>query len=175
MNASTKTCSTCKTENTPDSLACRNCGAWLDENPTNVVAIPDAGSPVNAPIQGVESFIDTALIPEDGVGIYIAGAPKPLYLHIHNELIIGRQADATLQAILDLSDLDAFAMGVSRRHAKIQRSASGFEIVDLGSRNGTWLNAERLTPNKPYPFTSGSQVRIGQMRLLVVYQSRLSR
>ena len=73
--------------------------------------------------------------------------------------------------VLDLTDLNAANLGVSKRHAMIRRSGSGFEVLDLSSRNGTWLNAERLVPNRPYPFASGSQIRIGQMRLLVVYHS----
>jgi pSer/pThr/pTyr-binding forkhead associated (FHA) protein len=90
-------------------------------------------------------------------------------VHIYKELVIGRPSEATLEATLDLSDLNAAQMGVSRRHAKIRRTESGFEVIDLSSRNGTWLNAERLVPNKPYPFASGSQLRLGQMRLLVFY------
>jgi pSer/pThr/pTyr-binding forkhead associated (FHA) protein len=62
-------------------------------------------------------------------------------------------------------------MGVSKRHAMIRRNESGFEVLDLSSRNGTWLNAQKLVPNKPYSFPSGSQLRMGQMRLLVVYRS----
>jgi hypothetical protein len=124
----------------------------------------------NPQVGNVESFMDVALIPENGVGIHVAGAPKPYYVHMYKELILGRTADATLEAVLDLSDLNAAEMGVSRRHALIRRTESGFEVVDLGSRNGTWLNAERLVPNKPYPFPSGSHLRIGQMRLLVIYR-----
>jgi pSer/pThr/pTyr-binding forkhead associated (FHA) protein len=164
-----KTCPVCKIENDAAALECRNCGAILNDFPTDVVAIPDLGGQTNAPAQDLAAFIDTSLIPEDGIGIYVAGAPKPYYLYIYKEMIIGRPVDATLESVLDLSERGAYAMGVSRRHAKITRTATGFEVMDLGSRNGTWLNTERLTPNKPYPFASGSQLRIGKMRLQLVY------
>ena len=170
MSPSEKFCPICKHKNAYTALACINCGALLEENPTNVVAITTGGLP-NA--ENVGSFIDMALVPEGGVGIYIAGAFKPYYVHIYRELIIGRQADATLEAVFDLSDLDGFNMGVSRRHALIRRTESGFEVIDLSSRNGTWLNAERLVPNKPYPFASGSQLRVGQMRLFIMYHTVL--
>jgi len=139
----------------------------LNDFPTDVIAIPDLA---NTPAPEVDSFIDTSMIPEDGIGIHVAGVPKPYYLNIYKELIIGRPTDATMEAVLDLSELGAYTMGVSRRHAKIRRTATGFEVMDLGSRNGTWLNAERLIPTRPYPFVSGSQLRIGKMRLLLVYQ-----
>jgi hypothetical protein len=132
---------------------------------------PELGGQPSAPVRHVEPFVDVELIPEDGVGIHVAGESTPHYLHIYKALIIGREADAPLESVLDLSALNAANLGVSRRHAMIRRTESGFEVLDLGSRNGTWLNAERLIPNKPYPFASGSQLRIGQMRLLVVYHT----
>jgi hypothetical protein len=172
LNTSEKRCSICGNENEDTASVCSHCGASLEENPTRIVAIPEhIGGQANAPAEPVESFIDVALIPEGGVGIYVAGAFKPYYVYIYKELIIGRTAEATLEATLDLSDLDGFNTGVSRRHAMIRRTDSGFEVLDLSSRNGTWLNAERLVPNKPYPFASGSQLRIGQMRLLVMYHT----
>lgn len=168
MNTSRTICPVCKSENDAAVLECRHCGALLNDFPTDLVAVPDLA---NMPAHEVETFIDSALIPEDGIGIHVAGALKPYYLTIYKELIIGRPVDATLDAVLDLSELAAYAMGVSRQHAKIRRTEAGFEIMDLNSRNGTWLNAERLTPNKAYPFASGSQIRIGKMRLLIVYRS----
>lgn len=171
MATSAKICPICKNENVETASVCGHCGALLDANLTNLVALTEnIGGQAGAPVENPESFIDVTLIPESGVGIYVAGVSKPYYLHVYKELIIGRTSEA-LEATLDLSDLDAFNMGVSRRHAVLRRTESGFEVVDLSSRNGTWLNAERLIPNKPYPLTSGSQLRIGQMRLLVMYHS----
>lgn len=125
--------------------------------------------PVIAPARNVDSFIDVELIPENGIGIHVAGGFEAYYVAINKELILGRQADTTSESALDLSEMGAYGMGVSRRHAMIRRTASGYEVIDLSSGNGTWLNAERLVPNKPYSFPSGSQLRMGQMRLLIVY------
>jgi FHA domain len=170
VNTSARICSVCNNENDESAVVCTHCGAWLEENPTRIVAIPENfPSPSPAPVDHPESFIDMALIPEGGVGIHIAGQFKPYYVHIYKELILGRSSEATLEAVLDLSDANAANLGVSRRHAMLRRTANGFEIVDLASRNGTWLNAERLVPNRPYPFASGSQLRMGQLRLLIMY------
>jgi len=170
MSISEKICPICNQANPETSSVCGNCGAWLDEvNPTKLVAVPDLSGQDRASIVQSQSFIDMASIPEDGLGIYVAGEPKPFYVPVYKKLLLGRGPDSTLDAVLDLSDLNAANLGVSRRHAMIQRNATGFEVVDLTSRNGTWLNAERLTPNKSYPFPSGSQLRIGQMRLLIMY------
>ena len=85
------------------------------------------------------------------------------------ELIIGRKTEAALEIFLDLAGIDAFNLGISRRHAMLRRKESGYEIIDLASTNGTWLNNERLVPNKPYLLTSGSQVSVGRMRFFVLY------
>ena len=172
MNASKKICPVCKSENEVSALECQNCGALLNDFPTDVVSVPDLANP---PIQNEASFIDTSLIPEDGIGIHIPGAPKAYYLHIYKELIIGRPADATFDSVLDLSELGAYAMGVSRRHVKICRTSTGFDVVDLGSRNGSWLNTQPLIPNKPYPLARGSELRLGKMRMLVVYHPTANR
>jgi len=53
---------------------------------------------------------------------------------------------------------------VSRHHARISKSNSGFLIEDLGSRNGVFLNDERIAA--PCPLTNGSKVCIGPYTLV---------
>src|SRR5262245_26577169 len=170
VNTSGKLCPICNNENDETAVVCKHCGAWLEENPTRIVAIPETvASPTTAPADHPESFIDMALIPEGGVGIHVAGEFKPYYVHVYKELIFGRTSEATLEAVLDLSEANPANMGVSRRHAMLRRTATGIEVVALANRHGTWLHAERLVPNRPYPSASGSQLRIGQLRLLIMY------
>jgi len=95
----------------------------------------------------------------------------PYYLSFDKELIIGRQAGTPLEAVLDLSLLNAFDLGLSRRHAMIRRTDSGFDVLDLASRNGTWLNAKQLIPHQPYRLVSGSQLRLGRMQLFIVFHA----
>ena len=61
-------------------------------------------------------------------------------------------------------------MGLSRRHVVIRRTDEGYQLLDLGSVNGTWLEEERLVPHQLYPLPSGSHLRLGRMRLLVLYR-----
>jgi len=108
-----------------------------------------------------------------GIGIQVADEPMPIYVPVRNELVIGRTTEYVPPAddFLDLSNLKAGDFGVSRRHVMIRRIESGYEVVDLSSRNGSWLNEDRLVPKKPYPLPSGSILRIGHMRLLIMYHS----
>lgn len=50
--------------------------------------------------------------------------------------------------------------GISRVHVEIVEISSGYEIRDLESRNGTFLNNELLIPNKLYPITDGDILKI---------------
>ncbi|WP_417220602.1 FHA domain-containing protein [Arthrobacter sp.] len=51
---------------------------------------------------------------------------------------------------------------VSRKHAEFRRDGSGFQIVDSGSLNGTYVNGDRVDAVR---LRTGSEVRIGKFRL----------
>lgn len=51
---------------------------------------------------------------------------------------------------------------VSSRHAEIRPVGGGqYQIVDLGSRNGTTVNGIRLTPNEPRPLAPDDLIGVG--------------
>jgi hypothetical protein len=54
---------------------------------------------------------------------------------------------------------------VSRSHAKIESSASGFVLKDSGSLNGTYVNNSSVTEHVLH---SGDQIQIGKFHLLFV-------
>jgi pSer/pThr/pTyr-binding forkhead associated (FHA) protein len=51
---------------------------------------------------------------------------------------------------------------VSSFHARIDRSADGFVLVDLKSRNGSFVNGKRITHGV---LATGDEVRLGTARL----------
>jgi uncharacterized protein YkwD len=55
---------------------------------------------------------------------------------------------------------------VSRRHATITRKAGGFELADLGSTNGTFVNGNRAS--KPVALKPGDEIRFGSVRFAFV-------
>lgn len=72
----------------------------------------------------------------DAVLIIIRGTPQgKKYVLDKEEMFIGRDKDTQIQ----LNDTN-----VSRKHAVIRKTASGYTIQDLQSRNGTFLNDIRL-------------------------------
>ncbi len=62
---------------------------------------------------------------------------------------------------IDLNDLD-ISKRTSRRHAMIQFQNDVFLISDLNSRNGTFLNGQRLLPQKTYVMNSGDILEAGK-------------
>jgi len=61
------------------------------------------------------------------------------------------------------SDIFLDDVTVSRRHAEFRRTADGFEVADIGSLNGTYVNRE---PIEVSPLTNGDEVQIGKFRLV---------
>jgi pSer/pThr/pTyr-binding forkhead associated (FHA) protein len=53
---------------------------------------------------------------------------------------------------------------VSRHHAELTREGGRLEVRDLGSRNGTWLNAARVTSG---PVAAGDELAFGAVQLEV--------
>ncbi len=104
--------------------------------------------------------------------MYLAGTSDPVFLSSEKEFVIGRKVEeeGTTEAFLDLARSGGYQMGLSKRHAVIRRAEHGYEVIDLSSRNGTWLNEDQLIPDKPYPFASGSQLRLARLRLFVMYR-----
>ena len=61
------------------------------------------------------------------------------------------------------SDIFLDDVTVSRRHAEFRRSEEGYEVVDVGSLNGTYVNRE---PKNTSSLANGDEVQIGKFRLV---------
>ena len=61
------------------------------------------------------------------------------------------------------NDISVSDPKVSSFHARIDRSPDGFVLVDLGSRNGTFVNGKRIESGI---LKTGDEVRLGTARLL---------
>jgi hypothetical protein len=67
---------------------------------------------------------------------------------------------------IDLADLDP---GVSAVHAVlVARSDGGWDLVDLGSTNGTTLAGGRIAAHVPVPLADGTVVRLGAWTTITV-------
>jgi hypothetical protein len=109
-------------------------------------------------------------IPENGIAIYLTNHERPFDVRTDDDFIIGRKMGETLIKVVDLTPFNAYAMGISRQHVRIQRRENSYQVIDLGSTNGTWLNGERLPPDQPVPLPNPAQIQLAKMRLFTIYR-----
>ena len=72
------------------------------------------------------------------------------------ETSIGRQGD---------NDVLLDDVTVSRKHANIRRAGDRFELIDLGSLNGTYVNNNSIARAT---LTSGDEIQFGKFHMLFV-------
>lgn len=65
---------------------------------------------------------------------------------------------------LDSNDVVVEAEGVSRVHAVFERFGDAWCVRDLGSRNGTFVNGDRIIGE--HALHSGDEILLGRLRLL---------
>ena len=134
----------------PGDRFCRVCGAPVAHDVTSVGltgpgssgSLPPVGSGV-APDLGPGEAV---LVVQRGMG---AGAS---YLLVGDIVTAGREED---------SDLFLDDVTVSRRHAELRRSETGWLLRDIGSLNGTYVNRQRI---EEVPLQAGDEVQIGKYR-----------
>ncbi|HXQ33000.1 MAG TPA: FHA domain-containing protein [Anaerolineales bacterium] len=174
MDIFEKFCPVCKQKNDLEALVCMRCGSALETYAMNETEITRTTEVQTRVVERMgELLINEALTPVGGIAMYLAGTSDPVFLSSEKEFVIGRKVEeeGTTEAFLDLAKLGGYQMGLSKRHAMIRREVNGYEVIDLSSRNGTWLNDDQLIPNKPYSLASGSQLRLARMRLFVLYRT----
>ena len=171
MTVTEQTCPVCKNKNELEAVVCEYCGAALED------PFMDPGAKTKTtdmPALAPESFrawsVNEAAVPQGGIAVYVEGATDPAHIDLTGEFVMGRKVTTTSEGLLDLSPLGAYHLGVSRRHVVIRRIEHGYEVVDLGSVNGSWLNDEKLVPHKSYSLPSGAHLRLGRLRLFVRYR-----
>ena len=173
--SSGKFCPVCKHKNEPGAMVCAYCGSSLEfsqESPAIIQRVNRKGEETNVlPELTEEAFQKAIKPPKEGIAIYVKGYVAPVGVRKEREFTLGRllTGDA-VEAFVNLEPLSGYENGVSRRHALIRRTNHGYDILDLGSINGTWLNNKRLIPEKPYPLDNGAQIRLGWLQIFVIYQ-----
>lgn len=101
----------------------------------------------------------------------ISESATPLLLSLSDKALIGRR-DPAIQAVpeVDMTPYGGYQMGISRRHAIMNVRGGRLELMDLGSRNGTYVGGKRLTPHQPQVLRDGDEIRLGKIVLHVYFQ-----
>jgi pSer/pThr/pTyr-binding forkhead associated (FHA) protein len=100
-----------------------------------------------SPTATVDRLVSVVVMSSEGVvSVHRAGAP----------IVVGRDTACDLVLADDAT---------SRRHARLTPHATGIEVTDLDSRNGTFVNGHPVRRAAAQP---GGLIRIGSFLLLVV-------
>lgn len=81
------------------------------------------------------------------------------------EVIIGR-THGDIRVDINLGPYGAASAGVSRKHARLLRRDNYWQLEDLGSLNGTYVNDVKLKAQSPFPLKSGDIIRCGHLSLI---------
>ena len=148
-------CNRCGHRNPGNSNFCSSCGAPLPTRGDDHTVTLAPTDEISDPTEEVNIALDE--IPT-GAGVLLVkrgpGAGSRFVLDT-DSTSAGRHPD---------SDIFLDDVTVSRRHAEIVRSSSGFAVRDVGSLNGTYLNRERI--ERDAPLVNGDELQIGRFKLV---------
>ena len=167
-----KFCPSCKLRNRADAAICEHCGKSFESTPHKNSTSRDAEWVTKYLNEDLDEKVEkvSKKAPAEGIAIYLLDQTQPVEIRPEDEFFIGRLTEETKEKVVDLTSYNAFDMGVSRRHLMIKRAGKGYNAIDLFSTNGTWVNEVNLVPQSPFPLKSGSQIRLGKMRIFIVFQ-----
>jgi hypothetical protein len=168
-----KFCPACKMRNDTNAVTCNFCGVPFEITSTGPITtttkMPTVSLRTTVENDGLlDQYVRE--IPSDGMAIYRANFMYPFAVRQDKDFIIGRKADGAPDNLMDLAPLEGYIMGVSKQHVRIQGIENGYQITDLGSTNGTWVNDVRLVANQPAVLPNAARVRLGRMELYFIYR-----
>jgi hypothetical protein len=123
----------------------------------------------DSPAGALDEFLATVAASDRSIIEEIAQSQDKAMLIINRGSNLGSRFLITSQgaSIGRSSSSDVFLddVTVSRSHAKIESTSSGFSLKDSGSLNGTYVNNSSVTEHVLH---SGDQIQIGKFHLLFV-------
>ncbi|WP_182347404.1 oxoglutarate dehydrogenase inhibitor Odhl [Tomitella gaofuii] len=112
--------------------------------------VDGSGQAAEAPVSGVEG------LPQGAALLVVKRGPNAGSRFLLDQ-------DATSAGRHPSSDIFLDDVTVSRRHAEFRKHGDGYQVVDVGSLNGTYVNRE---PVDSAALANGDEVQIGKFRLV---------
>jgi 3',5'-cyclic-nucleotide phosphodiesterase len=91
------------------------------------------------------------------------GSVKPTVFSLHDEVVIGRDQQDSLDSENFLCIPDHT---VSRRHARIRRRGDMYFVEDLHSYNGTFVMGKRIKPGSWQPLHDGEEFSVASVQVV---------
>jgi len=167
-NASWVSCSNCGKKNRTSDVFCYACGHMLEMPPGEFDTrhFEDADNSLfSADYFGQESIMI----------LHFRDANFDFELRpqlSNHEVIVGRSTDhSAMSPDVDLAELNAAELGVSRLHLSMMHEAehNAIRIYDLGSANGSYINGQKLHPKEVRMLRSGDELRLGKLVINITF------
>ena len=159
-------CTACGKQNPDDARFCAQCGTRLHAGEDTGASPVETTATITFGAPDQRESSDRQLSPVDAAAV--DALPEG-----HALLVVQRGPSAGSRFLLDVDvvgagrhpDSEIFLddVIVSRRHAEFRRTASGYDVSDVGSLNGTYVNRDRIDSVR---LTDGDEVQIGKYRLV---------
>ena len=153
------TCDACGHRNEAGARFCSSCGVQLAEDPdrTTISYTPAEGG-ASGPASDEPVSVDLGdVAPGTGVLLVTRGQKAGTRIVLDQDTTTaGRHPD---------SDIFLDDVTVSRRHVEIVRDGDAYQVSDVGSLNGTYLNRERV---ESAALADGDVLQVGKYKLLFV-------
>jgi FHA domain/zinc-ribbon domain len=150
-------CNNCGHRNSLGSSYCSSCGAVLERGSNDHTTITfHPVTPVDPNDVDLTSVNDALSSPIAVLVVRQGPKSGSRYAIDSPRTTVGRHPE---------SDIFLDDITVSRRHAEIIQVGQGFEVVDTGSLNGTYVNKDRIDRAA---LSSGDEVQIGKFKLVFV-------
>lgn len=150
-----KNCPACKSELDDDSLYCDQCSYELKVCPQcNLLGRGKRCAQCGA-------VLITLSKPKDD-SLYLVNQPLGIRLEVFDDGIVGRKEG-------DYADILADQSYISGIHAKFNfdKAIGNWNITDLESTNGTFINEKRLCPNVPHIILRNDRIKIGIVEFII--------
>ena len=154
-------CPFCNATFPDNTLFCEECGSFIAPSGQPAVDVrPEQPAGEGDRAYGERSKYRTVVLAIQGGGRF--------ELPLSAEIVLGRlDASRAIFPDVDLTAEGGLEQGISRRHARITRHDDEVYIEDLNSLNGTFLNANRLVAELPYPVKEGDQIQLGKLVMTI--------
>jgi RNA polymerase subunit RPABC4/transcription elongation factor Spt4 len=158
-------CARCNTLLEPGASFCPNCGQSVPRSEPIGSACPHCTA-INLPGAAYCETCGAALPSRPYLVVLNSGLRLHIFSGDQTAVVAGR-SDALSGVAPDL-DLEPYAgelAGLSRHHARLTLRDGQCWIEDLNSVNWTYLNNQRLSPERPAPLKDGDLLRLGNVVL----------
>ena len=148
-------CTNCGHRNPEGSNFCASCGAALVDAESHDTTVTFAPAELETDLDEEIHVSPDELEGGRGVLIVKRGPNAGSKYFLDTDVTgIGRHPE---------SDIFLDDITVSRKHAEIRRGPNGFELHDVGSLNGTYVNRERV---ERADLETGDEVQVGKFKLV---------